>query len=486
MFKVPTLDSHDGLSPTPINPATAAVFGDTVADLGKGLEGIGEVVQKLDNQRQTLKAQAYLARAHRENYKLAATDPDVDGLDEKISKNSYQSIEDASKFITNQTARDQFVEKAQYQSEIRNVPISNMILRRKSQDLKNSLVIANDEDIKTYTSLADPEDRKLLKQGIIDRTDQAIQDGHVNADWAKLHVSTLLKQADLKQVQDDMAINAEHTYQQLQKGSEGLYPDISPKHREQFAKQAEKLISKQGAENNMIYSIAQNHTENVLIDKMAHNTLTQEDVTNSILFGINGVKSTPTFVKAATEALDDPFPTDSAPDKYNKLFDLVTNPDKEPAQVKLDVLRSRGLTPQQKAHLINGSLREDPSGDGTQSIANLVQDGLSKNKQQILELNRKVQNEVEQKRSVLGKIGELFADHAKDDKHLASLQQQLMEKATKVKSTEDLIAESKNILNQDTLRSNPKFSTLPKEGKIMIDAKGNKARVYPDGSFEEI
>lgn len=482
-MKVPTYDSQEGLNPTPINPESAAMVGNAVADVGKGLQGIGEMVQKLDEKRQTYKAQAYLAQQHRSNLQLAATDPDIDGLTERISTNTTNSINEAANMIQNPQARNTFIERSQYQQEVRNVPIYNTILRRKSQDVKNSLIQANDEDIQTYTQLADPAERHVVKQGIIDRTDQAIADGHVNAQWAKSHVDTLLKQADHKQVEDDMSIDAEATYQALQKGADGLYPDLSPYERQHFADKAQKLIAKQGAENNMIYAIAQNHTENTLIDRMSQGQLTQEDINNSQLFGVNGIKSRPEFAKAATQALNDPFPKDPAPEKYRKLFDMVTDPDVDASKVKLDILNSRGLTPQQKAHLINASLREDP-GQGRQSLNQLIQTGVQKNKQQILELNRQIQDNVDQKRTFLGQINELFKDHAEDDKHLSSLQQKLMTRLNDSNKQETSLEAAQGIMNDDTIARNPGIASSSEKGTLRINKITGEKRIYfPNGKW---
>lgn len=485
-FRVPTDDLREQLNPTPIDPRESTTLGGTVTDLGKGLEGIGEIVQKMDDRRQTLKAQTYLAQQHRQNYQMAATDPDVDNLEEKINTKSDQDIQAASEMIKSPSARNDFVSKSQLDVERRNVPAYNMILKRKSGELKSALVQANDEDIKTYQQIADPEERKLLKQQVVDRTEQAVADGHINAQWAKLHVDTLLKQADLDQVSNDMAVNAEATYQQLQKGKEGLYPDISEKARKQFMDRAQKQIEKQGSENKIIYGVAQNHAENQLLDAMGKDGLTQEMVNDAQLMGVNGIKIRPEFAKAASEALNDPFPTESNNAKYTKLFDLVTDPDKDPLEVKLDVLKTRGITPQQKAHLLNAALREDPQ-EGKQSVDQLVQSGIQKNKQAILEGNRKMQKEVENKRSFLGSIGEMFADHAKDDAHLASMQQDFMANIQKAKSNEDMLNQVKTILNRDTLQRNPKISTADPKGTVFQNKlTGEKKIFYPDGHSEPL
>lgn len=487
MVMVPTYESQRRLEPTEVNPKVAATFGGEVADVGEGIKGLGDQIQKLDDRRQTLKAQTYMAKAHIGIRQMAATDPNIDNLDERVDQKSQEAVSQAADLIKSPQARNTFIASANLDIERRNAPVYNTILRRKSQDFKNELVQANDADVQDYQGSVDPGERNLIRQNILDRTNTAVQDGHVNADWARIHATTLLKSADINQVKNDMSINASATYEQLQKGKEGLYPYLNESQRKQFADKAQKMVVKEGSDNKLIYGIAQNHSENTILDKMAKNTLTQDDINNAQLIGVEGIRIRPEFAKAATEALQDPFPTESVNDKYMELFNQVTDPTKDAAEVKLNIMRTRGLSPQQKAHLINGSLRQDESGDGTkQSIGNLIQSGIKKNKQDILELNRKIQMEVDNKRSLLGKIGSIFSDHAKDDTHLIELQQQLMDKSATVKNQEDLIEASKEILNKDTIKNNPKFSSFPKEGKIMIDSKGNKAKVYPDGSYEAL
>ena len=63
-MQVPTYQNKETLQPSEWNPKAAAVIGNEVADVGQGLEGMGEQIQKLDNRRQTLKAETYLAKQH--------------------------------------------------------------------------------------------------------------------------------------------------------------------------------------------------------------------------------------------------------------------------------------------------------------------------------------------------------------------------------------------------------------------------------------
>lgn len=485
-MKVPTYESQERLQPTPINPNTASSLGNSVVDLAGGLDSVGKMIQKLDDKRQTLKAETYLAQQHNQTARIVATDPNIDDLDKRIDERSNQSIQDASQLIQSSDARNNFTAKAQLETERRNAPLFRTVMARKSQDFKNSLVQANDEDIKEYQTLADPEERQLIKQKITDRTQEAVRDGHVNAMWAKAHVDTLLKSADINQVKSDMSLDATNAYKELQKGADGLYPDLTPNQRKQFTDRAQKMIEKQGSDNKLIYAVAQNHAESQLVDKMANNSLTQEDINNAQVMGNKGIRIRPEFAKAATDAINDPFPTESVPDKYNKLVDQIQNSDTDPMTIKLNVLNARGLTPQEKAHLINAHLKED-STDGKKSINDLINQGIKQNKEALLQADKNLKSEVQDRQSMFRKITDRFRDHAKDDAHLSDLQQDYMSKIQNVKDDSERMQIAQEILNHDTLKRNPGIATANPKGTIFIDkTTGAKRRYFPSGFWEPV
>lgn len=486
MATVPTYQSQERLQPTEWNPKSAATVGNEVADVGQGLEGLGEQVQKLDDRRQTLKAQTYLAKQHLNIAQTAATDPDIDNLNQKVDNMSEDAVSQAADLIQSPGAREIFVSSANLDIERRNSSVYNTILRRKSQDFKNQLVQANDADVQDYQNSANTGERQLIRQRIMNRTGQAIEDGHINADWGRAHAQSLLKSADINQVTSDMSIDPTHTYEQLQKNKEGLYPYLNDGQRKQFMDRAEKMITKQGADDKVIYGIAQNHAENNILDQMGNNTLTQQDINNAATVGIKGIRPRPEFVKAATEAMEDPFPTDSAPEKYNKLVNQIQDPDADPMTVKLNVLNSRGISPQEKAHLINAHLREDTE-DGKQSINDLIKQGIRQNKQALLQANKDLQSEIAGRQTFLSKITERFRDHAKDDAHLASLQKDYMSKMQNVRDDQERLNLAQSIMNQDTLKRNPGIATSNEHGTIFMDkTTGAKRRYFPSGFWEPV
>lgn len=486
MVKIKTYTSQERLQPTPMDPNTASNQGREMVALSKDLSGLGESLQKLQNTRDTYKAEIALSQAHEANRKMAVTDPNIDNLEQAITDNTEKNITSAANLISDPATRDQFVSKSTLDMERRNVPLLNTVYRRQSQDVKMLFHAANDEDIKEYQGLGNPQERELVRNQIIDRTNKAMLDGHINPDAGKKHLDSMLKQMDVDQIKNDMAIDAQATYEHLQKGDEGLYPHVSPSIRKEYADKAQKLIAKQGSDRAVIYDIAQNHAENQLIDKMGAGALTQEDINNAQLIGIKGIKVRPEFAKAATEALNDPFPTDSVPDKYNKLVSEIQDPDKDPITTKLNVLQSRGITPAQKSHLLSAVYRQDPE-EGKKNINDLIGAGIQRNRQEILESNNKLQKEIQDRKSLLRNVTGMFRDHAKDDAHLAELQQDYYSKVQTAKDTQDRISLANQIMNKDTLNRNPKISTADAKGTIFMDkSTGVKRKYYPDGHWEPV
>lgn len=484
MVKVPTHVSEESLQPTPVNVNAAATLGNEIVDLSGGISSLGQTIEKIDNRRQTYKAEAYLAERHRDAAQIIATDPDIDGLSKRVEDRSAQDIESAGNMISSPEARNDFMAKAQMDTERRNGPLYRMIFERKSKDLKQQLVNANDSDIKEYMTLADPQERELIRQKIKDRTDVAIKDGQVNADWARTHVETLLHSADMNQVKDDMSLNATATYEQLQKGKEGLYPYLSPKERAQFGDRAQKLIEKQGSDNKLIYGIAQNHAEEQMVDKMSSGKLTQQDISNAQLMGQKGIRPRPAFVKAAQDAINDPFPTESVPEKYNKLVESIQDPNVDPMTLKLNILQARGLTPQEKAHLITAHIREDEES-GKQSINQLIDQGIKQNKEALMQADKNLKTEISNRQSFLSKITSRFRDHAKDEAHLADLQKQYYSKMQGVKDDEERLKLAQDIMNRDTLKNNPGIATADPKGSVFLNkVTGEKRRYFPNGFWQ--
>ena len=54
------------------------------------------------------------------------------------------------------------------------------------------------------------------------------------------------------------------------------------------------------------------------------------------------------------------------------------------------------------------------------------------------------------------------------------------------KPGEDANKIKNDIINETVVQKKPEISNIPEEGKVMVDKNGNKARVFPDGHYEEV
>lgn len=75
-----------------------------------------------------------------------------------------------------------------------------------------------------------------------------------------------------------------------------------------------------------------------------------------------------------------------------------------------------------------------------------------------------------------------WADNTKPI-HRAEVYRDFQKKVLEGKTPQDAVAETISI---NTIKAKPNFISFPKEGKLMVDKNGNKARVFPDGHFEEV
>ena len=80
-----------------------------------------------------------------------------------------------------------------------------------------------------------------------------------------------------------------------------------------------------------------------------------------------------------------------------------------------------------------------------------------------------------------------FGQHNPDNKSLVASLKKVINFNPDLKKTDEEITDFTNsLIKSEAVKLNPKIGSLPDTGKIMIDANGNKAKVYPDGRYEEI
>ncbi|MCK4649308.1 hypothetical protein KAT51_07275 [bacterium] len=87
---------------------------------------------------------------------------------------------------------------------------------------------------------------------------------------------------------------------------------------------------------------------------------------------------------------------------------------------------------------------------------------------------------------VIGTAIELFRQAGFPLTSIFSMIKELIEKVKKGESADELEKSATDILNKETTNQRPDIRVFGEQGQVMIDAQGNKARVFSDGRIEEI
>ncbi len=90
------------------------------------------------------------------------------------------------------------------------------------------------------------------------------------------------------------------------------------------------------------------------------------------------------------------------------------------------------------------------------------------------------------KDKVVGTAIKMFTGSGLTLGSIFNMSKELIEKVKEGQNAEELEKSSTEILYKERANQNPDITSFGEQGQIMIDAQGNKARVFPDGRIEEI
>jgi hypothetical protein len=478
-MKIPVYESKASLQPTAMNPEVASRVGKEIVDVSKGLAGIAVKVKEMNDDRQILKAQISLIDVDKQNWQLAATDPDLDKVSDRIKENTTRGLTSSANLISSPDARNKFMSEATLDMDRKNLRLDQHIFTRQSDDIKQKVTDFNSQQVEAYKDSADKSERMLIKQKSYEYTMGYAQKGWIHGSAAKDHLDKLWKKAEIDQVMEDASITgrAEEVARQLEKGKEGLYSDLSDHERMALHDKVTKQIKKEGIENNYIGKIAQNHTDNILLDKMADHTLTMKDIDDArIGAGEFGHPATPEFAKAAQQALEDPIPTGTTNEQRLQAYNIATDTSIDPVKARTEIFKIRGLSAGEKTKIANWGLREDDGGT-KRSLNYLVQDGLKKNRQELLERNNQVQEEIKQRRSWLGGVMDFFKQNSSEEDS-AKMFKEFIDQKEKVKTQEEAANVAKGLLKKNIMENHPETMSLDDTPNIVGNFKDGVKSVW--------
>lgn len=174
------------------------------------------------------------------------------------------------------------------------------------------------------------------------------------------------------------------------------------------------------------------------------------------------------------------------------LIDKIHDPDSDPSKLRQELLNlsaSGKISQSDAKHLYTAKMitKEDESKT---SISDAMAQGKIDTRQKIIEDAQK-QKKLEKEQNNAWKSSmdyiKKWADSVgKNVEEKAETVQEFWRKSTEknVKSSEAL-DKAKEITNKKNIEANPQIVKFPKQGLLTMDAHGNKAIVYPDGSYEE-
>ena len=479
MTRIPTHDSNLSLQPTPMDPRVASQVGQEIVDVSEGLSSLGQKLQEHQDWRETKDAEIYMARHHNENISLAHSDPDIDTLEMRLENKSNQDVQSAANLIKSQQARNSFIEKATLKQEIQKSNLFSVINSRKIQDGKGKLLQANDEIIKEYQNTSDPEQRSLLKQQLIDDTNEAKAKGYINGSWAEHYIQTHIKAMDIGQVAKDIDAEPNGALKELEKGNGGIYKDLNDKERASFIKQAKNVIERK---NTIAKRVAIERRNNNEAD-LAMKQLNGIDISSDIEEGLfNKTVSRSFFDKAVANGASPVGPTaETDKNVYVGLIHKLIDPSTTPEIARAEILQANTdgkISPQDARRLYQMHLT--PDGDAFKSIADSENVDAD---MAFLDRQEKLKSNLNKKKEKFSGVRDFFRGwgigRKKED--VADAWKSFYDKTGDTKP-DGYMGVAQGVINEKNIQDNPTlFNQCPQDGSVCLDGQGRKALVFPNG-----
>jgi hypothetical protein len=173
------------------------------------------------------------------------------------------------------------------------------------------------------------------------------------------------------------------------------------------------------------------------------------------------------------------------------LVDAMHAPDADPQKLRkriLDNVAAGKLSNTVAMHLYTANMMVNDEGDKTSVASSLGQRSVNERQKIIQDAEKEKLRLKEQNglwKSAVDFIKGWGNQGGKDKKEQAEVVQDFYRKVGESGSKpSEALSTAKEIVNQKNVQANPEVSKAPKQGRIMMDANGNKALVFPDGSYE--
>lgn len=473
--------SLNPLDAAQIDPSIAATSGKMFIEVGKGMEDVASKLEAAHSLAEETKATNQLNSRVAEIKSRAATDQDYS--EENLRKYHTElesAVNDSSSALTLPSAKSAFMSDAQSKTQIEKYQINEgfrkkMITDAKTQfdvsmtDMMHQYVTADNEAMKTNAILKrDTLIDRMVYAGFMTRPEaaQAMQDQQVK--WDTAHVNY------------DAEVRPDFALKELQKGDEGFYKGVSPEIRAEGIRRASTRQLKIERTQKEAVSLHLQKTEDLTTRKLLYGDLKMPELES--LYITKQIR--PKYFHAAEKALGSPSLTHkSNPGSYLEMIDMMTDPKSKPEDIKEKILTDMAdgkLSTRDAQNLASLAIIPDEKGNQTlkQKAGDL--EGILNEKAR---LDKDHKENTKEMKSLFGMITSFFQkDSDKAAEGIQAVAHEVAQGGDLTKAREV----AKKFLAKQVLQDHPEIAKLPKEGAIAYDRAGNKIRMYPDGTYEDV
>ena len=508
MAKLPTLRNPEGQMTTEapsvgLNPEAQGAGGKILENSGDAFSAIGQRFDDLRDNSEISKAKAEGINAIGDIQTKAMQDPDVWGAPDKV-KEQLNSLKDtlASK-ITSPDARNKFTEEWDIESARKFVSI-NTQLRAKQIDVDQATTHAVVESkAREFANTTNLDERDTIKKQIIDQVNRSVNLGSMHAGAARKYIVDTFGKMNTEQVEHDLNMlrtsdNPKAMYDtmkaELEKGNKGMYPDLTEKQRGEFLTKAEKIYAKADVIKTEVNNNRQNIRADSLSTQLSSGTLDMMKLNEARANNHITAEDYKTMYDNILSKTSETIGTD-----HEAMFKLES--DILGTMKSGELTKDRGLDwPDTRRAIIQANTDGKISKNDMnklleyhlmpqQDMIKKLQDDVNqpKNDTEFLAQQNEKKGAVTRRQGLIESVMNMFKKHTDDKpRETSHLLIDHMNYVKDNKTTDDgFIHAAQAIINKNNAKSNMYIPGLSQNGVMMIDAKGNKAKVYPDGRIEE-
>jgi hypothetical protein len=276
-MKVPIYQGQQRMSTdTPNVEMDTRVAGSQGRQLQQSGEAISELAQKFGKLRdQTEVNQKKLELANNldqiEREALEHPDP-YKAMDEANAK-AKKVLSGTSSGITSPSMRAEYDMEAGLHMQAK-LSSLNTVLRRKQVDKSTSVLMQlNDKHEQDFYNASTPKEQQLAKELIKLNTDKIVGLGGMSNEQGYKYIDKKYSDMRVGQASSVIEKDPEYAYKELQKGKNGIFPDLEETERKKLFDEAKEESKKRGEQIKVDSFVARDKTQADLVDKLWEGSL---------------------------------------------------------------------------------------------------------------------------------------------------------------------------------------------------------------------